>query len=286
MSGVARLTRPEPAAARPTVVALHCSGGTGRQWRHLAQALGPQFSLVAPELIGCGSVPHWHGGGPFTLADEARRIVAVMDGLSAPVHLVGHSYGGGVALRAAIERPHRVASLSLYEPTAFHVLRSVAYGGDEAMAEIRGVAGDVARAVSTGAYRDAARRFVDYWNGEGAFAALKSEAQSEIVRYIPKAVLDFRALLEERTPLASYRRLRASVRILHGDTSPEPALLVARKLAVAMNPGALRIVEGAGHMGPFSHAEAVASQIAGHIGEVERFTASERAEPAFQNRAA
>src|SRR6266536_1481912 len=38
---------------------------------------------------------------------------------SAPVHLIGHSYGGGVALRVAVERSNRIASLTLYEPTAF-----------------------------------------------------------------------------------------------------------------------------------------------------------------------
>src|SRR6266516_1098475 len=38
---------------------------------------------------------------------------------TAPVHLIGHSYGGGVALRVAVERSNRIASLTLYEPTAF-----------------------------------------------------------------------------------------------------------------------------------------------------------------------
>src|SRR5262249_15124185 len=86
--------------ARPVVVALHCSGGSGRQWRPLARALGLRFNLVAPDMIGCGAGPHWSGEHPFTLADEAARIVAILDGSAAPVHLVGHSYGGGVALRA------------------------------------------------------------------------------------------------------------------------------------------------------------------------------------------
>src|SRR6266536_155294 len=38
---------------------------------------------------------------------------------TAPVHLIGHSYGGGVALRVAVERSNRIASLTLYEPAAF-----------------------------------------------------------------------------------------------------------------------------------------------------------------------
>ncbi|MBM3526487.1 MAG: alpha/beta hydrolase [Alphaproteobacteria bacterium] len=250
---------------RPVAIALHCSGASGREWRHLAQSLEPKFTVIAPDLIGCGGTPHWGGGPRFSLTDEARSIVAAMDAVPQPVHLVGHSYGGAVALRAAIERPHRVASLSLYEPTAFHVLRSVGFGGNRALMEIQSVASAVTQAVACGADAAAARRFVDYWNGHGAFAALKPEAQDELVRYIPKAVLDFQALLSERTPLVAYRRLRAPLCILSGDRSPEPALLVAQRLARAINPGALRVVEGAGHMGPFSHAALVARQIADHI---------------------
>jgi pimeloyl-ACP methyl ester carboxylesterase len=253
--------------SRPVVVALHCSGGSGRQWRHLARALGPRFNMVAPDLIGCGARAHWSGEHPFTLADEAAGIVALMDGAAAPVHLVGHSYGGGVALRAAVERPHRVASLSLYEPTAFHVLRSM--GPDPALREIQAIADEVGRAVAAGAYRSAAVRFVDYWNGKGAFAALDREGQASLVRYIPKAVLDFRALIGERTPLVAYRRLRMPLRILCGEHSPNPAILVARRLASVMNPGAIRVVGGAGHMGPFSHADMVARELADHIAASE-----------------
>jgi hypothetical protein len=38
----------------PTVVALHCSGAAGYEWRHLTQTLPEHVQVIAPDLIGCG----------------------------------------------------------------------------------------------------------------------------------------------------------------------------------------------------------------------------------------
>lgn len=261
-----RPTTRAPGAHKSTVIALHCSGSSGRAWDRLRQTLGDEVALIAPDLIGCGSTPHWLGPRPFRLTHEAAAIVALIDRQDGPVHLVGHSYGGGVALRAALERPRRVASLALYEPTPFHVLGSIGADGRAARQEIQEVADDIAFHVAAGLPRRAARRFIDYWNHAGAFDALKAEVQADLLRYVPKASLDFEALLGERAPLAAYRRLRIPLLVLRGEHAPPPTALIARKLAAVMKATALVTVAGAGHMGPFSHAAIVNSAIAEHLG--------------------
>jgi pimeloyl-ACP methyl ester carboxylesterase len=258
-------TKPAQSDQGSLVIALHCSGGTGRQWQHLSQVLGPAFRVTTPDLIGCGDNSHWGGEKPFELSDEARPFVKLVDSWAGRVHLVGHSYGGGVALRIAVERPARIASLALYEPTAFHVLKATDDDGRAALEEIRALATEIGRHIVAGSYRAAARCFVDYWSGRGTFEALTPEAQCTIVRYIPKACLDFRALIDERTPLVAYRRLHVPLRLMCGEYAPAPTALLARKLAAVMNPGALRIIPGAGHMGPTSHIESVVKTIVDHI---------------------
>jgi pimeloyl-ACP methyl ester carboxylesterase len=157
---------------RARVIALHCSGAGASQWRDLAEALGSGYELLAPEHFGAESAGPWTGEHAFTLADEAARSIALIDEGEEKLHLVGHSYGGGVALNVAITRPDKIASMVLYEPSAFHLLRQMGGAGVSAYAEIASVAQRTSHGVVTGDYRGAVAGFVDYWNGAGTWDAI------------------------------------------------------------------------------------------------------------------
>ena len=261
-ASLAGIGTPDKTAA---VIALHCSGSSGRQWNKLALALGDHCRLIAPDLIGGAAVAQWRAGTRFRLADETAPIVDIVDAHDGPVHLVGHSYGGGVALRIACERPARIASLSLYEPSAFFVLRQMGSEGRPGLQEIRSLAGGVAQDLMAGDDRAAAARFFDYWNGAGTWAGMKPEAQAELVKYIPKAPLEFGALIEEPTRLFAFTRLACPVLLMRGARGPAPTAAIARKLFSIMRHAVLEEIPDAGHMGPFSHAERVSGMIAAHV---------------------
>ncbi|MET0919190.1 MAG: alpha/beta fold hydrolase, partial [Burkholderiales bacterium] len=216
------------------VIALHCSGAGAGQWRQLGEGLAPRHELRAPEHYGCESTGPWSGEHAFTLADEAARTIEIIDRSDGQVHLVGHSYGGGVALRAAVERPNRIASLTLYEPSAFHLLRAMGARAADALAEILGLAARTAEGVITGNYRGAAASFVDYWSGRGAWAALRPSVQAALTRWMPKAPLDFRALIDEPTTVTAYTALRIPTLILRGEHAPRTTRLIAETLPTLM----------------------------------------------------
>jgi pimeloyl-ACP methyl ester carboxylesterase len=251
------------------VIALHCSGGGAGQWFRLADALDGGYAVLAPEQYGSEATGPWTGGHAFALADEAARIVALIDESEDKVHLVGHSYGGGVALNVALSRPGRIASMTLYEPTAFHLLRQMGEAGAAAFAEIAAVAERMGQGVVAGDYRGAVAAFVDYWNGPGAWNGLRPQAQTALTRWAPKGPLDFHALIEEPTPAGAYRELSFPVLIMRGERAPAPTRLIAEALAGLLPASDLIVIGGAGHMGPLTHAPLVFAGIARHIAKVE-----------------
>lgn len=268
------MKHPARPSRRGRVIALHCSGAGASEWRALAEALAGQHDIEAPEHFGCESTGTWPGEHAFTLADEAAKAVALIDASAGKLHLVGHSYGGGVALHAALVRPDRIASIALYEPSVFHLLRQMGAPGALALAEIGRVADGVCRGVLSGDYRGAAAGFVDYWNGPGAWEAMCPAAQNALIRWVPKGPLEFSALIENATPASAYRALNAPVLMLRGEHAPMPSRLIAQWLARLLPTARLTVVDGAAHMGPLTHAGEVAALIRRHIVDAEESCAA------------
>lgn len=248
------------------VLLLHCSASSGRQWDRLAGVLGGGLQPVAPDLYGYGDAASWTGPGGLSLAAEAALAASALPADTDAVHVVGHSYGGAVALRFAVEQPWRVKSLTLIEPVAFHTLREGGTGDGRLLDSVQRVAAAVAKGTITGDYHGAMGRFVDYWSGDGAWGRTKPETRHRLSRYAPKVALDFHAAINERTTLDTYRRrFDFPVAILRGERSPEPTRRVAAILSERIPHASLSTVAGAGHMLPLTHPEPVNEAIIAHI---------------------
>jgi pimeloyl-ACP methyl ester carboxylesterase len=262
----------EMGAPRPTVksrvIALACSGSSGSQWRPLAQALGRGRELLTPEHAGPGIAARLDGNA-FTLADEAARCIRLIDACKGNVHLVGHSYGGGVALQAALARPDRIASMTLYEPAAFHLLDELGADGAAGFVEIAAIARRVRDAVGAGEHAGAAAAFVDYWNGPGTWAKLSEHVRGALTRWAPKAPLEFAALMDARTVLEDFAALDFPLLVLRGEHAPMPTRVIADALPEAMHCARVEVLAGAAHMGPMTHADAVSARIVAHIMSAE-----------------
>lgn len=247
------------------VLLLHSTGSSGAQWRALMERLSPRFRVIAPDLCGYGGTSLWTGRGAFCLAHEAAVVAAFLERLDEPVHVVGHSYGGAVALRLARLRGELLCSLAVIEPVAFHLLR----GGDQtdasALEEITQIADAVARALACGDYDGGFRQFVDYWSGPGTWAGIPAAKRDALAARLPKVALDFYATLNEPARLDDLRTIAAPMLLIGSECSPLPARRIGRLLARALPGLRVKTIEGAGHMAPLTHPDEVNEALVAHI---------------------
>jgi pimeloyl-ACP methyl ester carboxylesterase len=95
------------AGAGPAVVCVHASASSSAQWRPLMDRLAPRFRTLAVDLYGSGKSARWPSSQTLSLADEVSFLDPVLAAAGDRFHLVGHSYGGAVALKAALAYPDR-----------------------------------------------------------------------------------------------------------------------------------------------------------------------------------
>jgi pimeloyl-ACP methyl ester carboxylesterase len=95
---------------------LHGLAGSSRNWTDLMDLLRPRLAADALDLPGFGDSPP-RPDGRYSIAVLARTVTAYLQQRHAgPVHLIGNSLGGAVAVKVAATRPDLIRSLTLISP--------------------------------------------------------------------------------------------------------------------------------------------------------------------------
>ena len=253
------------------VLLLHSGGMSSRQWRKLAQKLLPKYRVVMPDFLGSGKNPPWPSDAAFAYPQDVAEVRALLDKIGAPAHVVGHSYGGFIALKLALEARASIRSVALYDPVAFGVLRA---DGTRA-ADEEGLR-DLARASENPVFLDQERgggeewfhAFVDYWNGEGSWNAMPEPARQNFLAVGRKVFMEVDSLIADHTPASAYASLSFPALFLTGEKSPAAARRLCAILKETMPHASLTELPGQGHMGPITAADAVNDFILAHLDRV------------------
>jgi len=254
------------------LVALHSSAATGGQWKALAESLAGERAVFTPDLPGYGraafrDIAH---DDSASLAGDAAAVLRTLTGKAPAFHLVGHSYGGAVALRIALSQPQRVLSLTLIEPVLFHLLPQG--GSDVDMRLYRGILGVRDRlrgAVAAGWPAHGMAAFVDFWNGAGSWDAADSELRQRLATQARAVLRNFTACFAESWQPSDLAKLDMPLLTVTGGLSPTVAGHITDKIVDAARDVTAARLFDAGHMAPLTHASAVNRLIERHIRNAE-----------------
>ena len=97
----------------PTIVLVPGSCSTGAAWRPVVAALNGRFRCVTTSLLGYGGTTERRSAGDASIWHEADMLEVVIRRAARPVHLVGHSFGGLVALAVALRGRVALESLTI-----------------------------------------------------------------------------------------------------------------------------------------------------------------------------
>ena len=241
-----------PEGKRPVIVFVHGLGivdHSGLSFT-LGMPLAPDADAILYALRGHGHSQVVPSG--YRVVDHTADLLALLDALDVgvPVHLVGCSYGGAVAIATAVRHPERVASLFLIDPVV------PVPGWPERILPML----DAAAAQLSGDY-----------TVEDVMAALGGVSQRKAAAVAERAerLLLGTTVLDDvrREPALTddeFARIACPVLAVYGDRSEMFPL--ADELTARVAGARIHVVPGADHLSVFGHTRELGEQIRAFVG--------------------
>ena len=232
----------------PPVLMLCSTGMSARQWKRLRGVLSHRRCLALNYL---GYAPSSQNTGVDWQVDYMAASTLLLQE-AAPLDLVGHSYGGFLAMKLALDYPKHVRSLVLHEPVAWG---SLSASQDSLLKEsfARLYERLFLQGISKELWLEA---FVDFWNQPGIWCSLSETRKNAWRELYPKIYTEVEGLCSDTTPLSTWQNVNVPVLITVGQDGPKHEQEVCRLLANTIPNCTLIIVEG-GHLAPVTHHQSI-----------------------------
>lgn len=239
----------------PPVVLIHGSMFDYREWSKLLQPLAKDYRVIAYSRRY-----HWPNAAPAANADaslevQVEDLAAIIKTLKiGPAHLIGHSFGGAVALQFTLRHPELVRTLVLAEPGVAGVLTTAPEDeaarreGQAGRAEMTKVfaSGNAERIMRTYAMRVA----------PGAYEKAGRDVQQRLLDNAPAFQLDYNS---RRLPFTCEiaKQIKAPALVLAGEQSPPGLQHIAKKTAECLESARFVRIPDATHWIPHDQPQKV-----------------------------
>ena len=256
----------------PTVVLVPGSCSTGAAWRPVIASLGGRFRCISTSLLGYGSTHERRDGADCSISHEVEVLERVVRTAASPVHLVGHSFGGLVAIALVLKNLTRarrlpLASLTVLEAPALTLLREAEqdrhhYRSFQDMTEryFAAFAGGDAGAIQV---------MIDFYGGPGTFASWPPRVRAYAMETTAINIRDWASAFGFGLSSAMVRSIDIPSLVAWGACSHPAARRANGIVGASLRASSSVEIAGAAHFMISTHAGEVARCIANHVLQVE-----------------
>ncbi len=238
------------------IVLVHCSSACYREWLPLIKSLPKNFRVLAPDLWGYGKSQTFSQDEIFDEQVDYQIICEMLKLCDEPAHLIGHSYGGAIAIEAARTNMDKIESLTLIEPSCFQLLWN-SDRCEQEWNEVQNVAQKMVGAVRSGDYKSGMDVYMSFFLGEEEWASTDERTKERLTTSVLKVAGEFSLIEYKGMSLEDYSAIEAPVTFIQGSRTRQAAKKVVSLLNNVMGNSSVVEIPGAGHMSPMTHARQV-----------------------------
>lgn len=227
------------------LVFIHGSFASDATWKKIIAEQATKHHCIAIKLPGHGGAPEPNDMQAPTLATELDLVVDLIEQTTnQAVHLIGHSFGGVVALAVALSGRVKIRQLTLFEPVAAWVL-----AGAQDHQHYQQVQDCFALYQQDLAHPnvDACQRVIDFWGQAGDFKALPESIQEQMRGLTAHNFRHWQLSKNISTTAQDLQRCTIPTHVIYGTCSSPVTRAVCEHLATLMPYCQVFTIQGASH---------------------------------------
>jgi len=234
-----------------TVMLLCSTGLDSRQWSGLLPMLKGR-RIICPHYLCYSGTDNWKGDGEINPWLDFLAAESLLLSEDRSIDIIGHSYGGFIALKLAKKYPEKIRKIAIHEPILWGCLQFTE------KEDLRDEFGEVTETFFTENLNpeDFLRDFVDYWNNTGTWDSMPEERKKMWMNLQPKILSEARMLCYDKTPVSFYENIQHPILITLSKETPPHQYEVCKIVASYLKNVKLVNVSG-GHMGVITKSKEV-----------------------------
>ena len=233
------------------VILVHSSVAGAKQWRSLMETLANDFHVIAINLFGYGDTRVWEGDATQRLKDQARLIEPFLPTGADRISIVGHSFGGSVAMKAAAMFKTKVRRLVLIEPNPFYLLEK--FGRNEAYQEAVTLRDAIKLNGKAETWEVAAEVFANYWTGAGSWDAMPDDRKTKFAQALMPNFHEWDAVMNEQTSFLEWERdLPKHTTVVTAQDTVRSITEIVELMKENVSEWLFEQIEHGGHMAPMT----------------------------------